>query len=105
MTGIWQDLRYGLRSLLKQRVFTALAVATLALGIGASTTIFSVIQNVLLDPFPYIDASRVAMFQIRLRSGRRSAFPVPEFLAYQEQSHGVRGSHRRSAGRHPDDVR
>jgi len=49
---MWQDFRYGLRSIRNQPAFTTLAVLTLALGIGAATTIFSVIQNVLLDPFP-----------------------------------------------------
>ena len=61
---MWQDLRYGLRSIRNQPAFTALAVLTLALGIGAATTIFSVIQNVLLDPFPYKDAHRVAAIRI-----------------------------------------
>jgi putative ABC transport system permease protein len=91
MFGIWRDIQYGLRGFLKRPAFTALAVLTLALGIGASTTIFSVIQNVLLDPFPYTDASRIAMFQIhdlnRSRPGGRSAFQVPEFLTYQEETH------------------
>ena len=75
----------------RQPSFTSLAVLTLALGIGAATTIFSVIQNVLLDPFPYIDADRVVTFQIRDsasgRPGGRNFFQVPEFLEYQEQSH------------------
>ena len=61
---MWQDLRYGLRSIRNQPAFTALAVLTLALGIGAATTIFSVIQNVLLDPFPYKDANRVVAIRI-----------------------------------------
>src|SRR4026207_200228 len=88
---MWQDLRYGFRSVRTQPAFTSLAVLTLALGIGAATTIFSVIQNVLLDPFPYIDADRVVTFQIRdtasSRPGGRNFFRVPEFLEYQEQSH------------------
>src|SRR2546423_15332739 len=91
MHGIWQDIRYALRGLLKQPAFTALAVLTLALGIGAATTIFSVIHNVLLDPFPYTDAERVVAFQIRDasrgREGGRSAFQAPEFLDYMEQNH------------------
>ena len=65
MQGIWQDLRYGLRGLAKRPGFTILAVLTLALGIGAATTIFSVIYNVMLDPFPYTDAHRVAQIMIR----------------------------------------
>ena len=91
MQGIWSDVRYGLRRLLKRPTFTGLAVVTLALGVGAATTIFSVIQNVLLDPFPYTDASRIAVVQIQdLTSARpsgRIAFQVPEFLDYQEQNH------------------
>jgi predicted permease len=91
MQTIWQDLRYGLRGFRKQPSFTALAVVTLALGIGAATTIFSVIQNVLLDPFPYLNADRVAMIQIHdtssSRPGGRTYFQTPEFLDYQEQNH------------------
>ena len=84
---MWQDLRYGLRSIRNQPAFTALAVLTLALGIGAATTIFSVIQNVLLDPFPYKDANRVVAIRIhdstnpqpfgRRRCRRRSSSNSP----------------------------
>jgi predicted permease len=91
MQTIWQDFRYGLRGLRNQPAFAVLAVLTLALGIGAATTIFSVIQNVLLDPFPYTDAHRVVAIQIHdvtnSRPGGRSFFQVPEFLEYQEQNH------------------
>ncbi|MGH9315386.1 MAG: ABC transporter permease [Vicinamibacterales bacterium] len=91
MQTIWQDVRYGWRGLYRQPSFASLAVLTLALGIGAATTIFSVIQNVLLDPFPYVDAERVVTFQIHdvssARPGGRNFFQVPEFLDYQEQSH------------------
>ena len=91
MQTMWQDLRYGLRGLAGRPSFTLLAVLNLALGIGAATTIFSVIQNVLLDPFPYADARRVAMIQIHdttsSRPGGRSFFQVPEFLELQAQNH------------------
>src|SRR6266849_11143589 len=53
MRRFWMDLCYGARGLRNQPGFAAIAILTLALGIGASTTIFSVIYNVLLDPFPY----------------------------------------------------
>jgi len=91
VNSIWQDLRYGLRGLRKQPGFTLLAILALALGIGSVTTIFSVIDNVLLDPFPYKDARRIVTFYIRDVErgdrGGRGFFPIPEFLDYQEQNH------------------
>jgi predicted permease len=89
MQGVWRDFSYGLRGLRREPGFTLLAMLTLALGIGASTTIFSVIQNVLLDPFPYTDAERVVQIQIHnnenARPGGRTFFQLAEFLDYQEQ--------------------
>jgi len=59
-----QDVRYGLRRLRRERGFAFLAVLALALGIGATTVIFSVIDNVLLEPFPYRDAGRLTKFYV-----------------------------------------
>ena len=91
MHSVWQDLHYGLRGLRNQLSFTALAALALALGSGAATTIFSVIQNVLLDPFPYTNAERVVSIMIHdmrnSRPGGRTAFQLAEFLDYQEQNH------------------
>jgi putative ABC transport system permease protein len=89
MSPLQQDVRHALRGLRKQPAFTFLAVLALALGIGSTTTIFSVIQNVLLDPFPYQNADRVVAFQIRdaksTRPGGRTFFQTPELLDYQAQ--------------------
>ena len=91
MRWLLQDLRYGLRGIRSQPAFAALAIVTLALGIGSVTTIFSAIQNILLDPFPYTDANRVVAIQIHdtanSRPGGRNFFQTPEFLDYQEQNH------------------
>ena len=55
-----QDLRYGVRSLLRTPLFSLLAVVTLALGIGANAAVFGVVKSVLLDALPYADAGRLA---------------------------------------------
>jgi putative ABC transport system permease protein len=84
-----QDLKYGLRVLGRQKAWSALAALILALGIGAATTMFSVVHNVLFDPFPEHDVERVVAFLIQdakqARPGGRSAFQTPEFLDYQAQ--------------------
>ncbi|HSL54555.1 MAG TPA: ABC transporter permease, partial [Pyrinomonadaceae bacterium] len=59
VADIWKDLRYGARMLLKRPGFTAIAVITLALGIGASTAIFSAVNPILFESLPYPDASQI----------------------------------------------
>ena len=90
MHSIWLDVRYAARGLRKQPAFAALAIVALALGIGSATTMFSVIQAVLIDPYPmYAHIDRLVQVEIRdpaqPRSGGRTYFQVPEFLDYQTQ--------------------
>ena len=91
MDWIWHDARFGLRTLLKDRGFLLVAVSALGLGIGSATAIYSVIDNVLLEPFPYTDGQRLMAIEIRDKASAepegRQFFPVPEFLDYQEQNH------------------
>jgi putative ABC transport system permease protein len=91
MTWLFQDLRFGLRSVGKDRSFFFTSVLALALGIGAATVIFSVVDNILLNPFPYIDSQRIYDIQIRDHTNDaatiRNWFSVPEFLDLQQQNH------------------
>ena len=61
MTGLIQNIRYGVRGLLRSPGFTALAIVTLALGIGATTIVYSLVDGILLKPLPVRDPDRVVL--------------------------------------------
>ena len=79
-----QDLRYGLRQLRRNPGFTAVAVLTLALGIGANTAIFTVIDAVLLQPLPYPDSSRVVWVTEFMPQTGRDTVLTPEYAAWEK---------------------
>ena len=83
---IFQDVRFALRLLINRPGFTAVAILTLALGIGASTSIFSVVEAVLLRPLPFADASRLVQLSIRGGDGETYPLPDTDFVAWREQN-------------------
>ncbi len=88
METLWQDLRYGLRMLLKQPGFTVVAALTLALGIGANTAIFSVVNAVLLRPLPYREPGQLVRVYSEFPTMELKKFwlSAPEFLDIQNEA-------------------
>ncbi|MFN2455438.1 MAG: ABC transporter permease [Pyrinomonadaceae bacterium] len=88
MQTLWQDIRYGARMLLKHKGFTLIAVFALALGIGANTAIFSVVNAVLLKALPYTDAERlVTVYGAGPQTtDGRAPLSYPDFVDYKTQS-------------------
>jgi putative ABC transport system permease protein len=87
MGTIFQDLRHAVRLLRRNPGFTAVSVLTLALAIGATTAIFSVVYGVLLRPLPYADPGRImAVFEINTR-GTWSRLADPNFDDFRDQNH------------------
>jgi putative ABC transport system permease protein len=86
MNSLWQDLRFGVRMLFKQPGFTLVAVLTLALGIGANTTIFSAIESVILHPFSFPNQERLVAVYERMQSGNRELVTPGDLHDWRAQS-------------------
>jgi len=88
MQTLWQDLRYGARMLLRKRYFTIVAVITLGLGIGANTTMFSVINGMLLRPLPFKDPERLVHLDEKApKAGfETTGFSFPDFSDWRSRS-------------------
>jgi len=92
VSSLWQDIRYASRTLRRQPAFAAIAILTMALGVGANTAVFTVINGVLLRPLPYADPDRLVML-LNGRAGRlSSAFSPPNFVDVTTQSGAFAGS-------------
>src|SRR2546428_9917647 len=84
--AMFNDLRYAFRQLLKNPGFTAVAVLTLALGIGANTAIFSVVYGVLLRPLPIQEPDRVVQVWETWRGEGTAPVAWPKFIEWKQQS-------------------
>jgi putative ABC transport system permease protein len=94
--ALWLDLRYALRTLWKNRAFALVSIATLGLGIGAATAIFSVVDNVLLAPFPYPDGNRIVFPRIvgaqQTQDDGRQGYTANEVLELMDNNHVFDGT-------------
>src|ERR1700682_5704065 len=86
MDTLLKDIRYGIRGLLKRPGFTAVIVITLALGIGANTAIFSVVNAVLLRPLPFADSRQLVMVFTKDSKTPRGWFTYPDLQDWQNQT-------------------
>jgi putative ABC transport system permease protein len=93
MSTLWQDLRYGVRMLLRKPGFTLIAVITLALGIGANTAIFSVVYAVLLRPLPYPESERLMMINSTdlTRGIANFGVSLPDFREWRTRNRSFEG--------------
>src|SRR5437879_6412586 len=87
MEALLRDVRYGLRTLLKNPGFTSVAVVTLALGIGANTAIFSIVNAVLLRPLPYQDPNGLVVVRESWKGEGTMPAAWPKYLDWRAQNH------------------
>jgi len=91
MHTLWQDLRFGARMLLKKPGFTLIAVITLALGIGANTAVFTLIEGAFLRPFPITEPERVVALSLKTKRGELHAFSYPYYKDFRDRNEVLSG--------------
>ena len=91
MDAIIQDLRYAVRTLLKSPAFALVALITLALGIGANTAVFSVVNGVLLRPLPYEAPEELVWIQEMNNKGGTMSVAWPNYVDWREQGTSFAG--------------
>jgi putative ABC transport system permease protein len=89
MSQVWPDFRYALRSLAKKRGFTFVALLTLALGIGASSAVFSVVNAVLLKPLPFAEPERLIKLEERHPEWGAPGFAYANYADFARQTHAL----------------
>jgi predicted permease len=91
MDILLQDIRYAARTLLRTPAFTIIAVATLALAIGATTAVFSIVNGVLLKPLPFRDPSALVRVGSMDKDGKLAHLSAPDFIDYRDQTRSFVG--------------
>ena len=91
LEGVVRDIRFAMRRLVKEARFSVMAILALSLGIGSATLVFSLVYNLLFQPFPYRSFQRSTVVRIHDMSETgndgRDLFSIPEFLAFRERNH------------------
>src|SRR5215471_7275283 len=84
--SLFQDLRYGFRMLVRSPGFAVIAIVTLALGIGANTTIFSVVNGVLINPLPFHDSDQLVSLFEEIPNFKNGSISYPDFVDWQRMN-------------------
>jgi len=91
MDTLIQDIRYAARKLMRTPSFAFIAVTTLALAIGATTAVFSIVNGVLLKPLPFREPDEIMKIGSTGKDGKLTHMSVPDFVDYRAQTHSFVG--------------